>query len=63
MHAQSLSHVQLFVTPWVVDRQPPLSMGFSRQEYWSGLLVPPPGDFPTQGSNLSLLHCWQILYH
>ena len=32
-----LSHVLLFVTPWTVDRQAPLSMGFSRQEYWSGL--------------------------
>ena len=37
-----------------VARQAPLSMGFSRQEYWSGLPCPPPGDLPTQGSNLSL---------
>ena len=37
------SHVQLFVTPWTVARQAPLSMGFSRQEYWSGLPCPPPG--------------------
>ena len=36
------SHVQLFVTPWAVARQAPLSMGFSRQEYWSGLPCPPP---------------------
>ena len=57
------SHVRLSVTLWTVARQPPLSMGFSRQEYWSGLLCPSPGDFPTQGSNLSLLHCWQILFH
>ena len=35
-------HVQLFVTPWTVARQAPLSMGFSRQEYWSGLPCPPP---------------------
>ena len=44
-----LSHfscVQLFVTPWTVDLQAPLSMGFSRQEYWSGLPRPPPGDLP-----------------
>ena len=37
--------------------QAPLSMEFSRQEYWSGLPFPPPGDLPTQGSNLSLVHC------
>ena len=36
------SHVQLFVTPWTAAHQAPLSMGFSRQEYWSGLLCPPP---------------------
>ena len=47
-----LSHfscVQLFVTPWTAARQSPLSMGFSRQEYWSGLLGPPPGDLPDPG--------------
>ena len=44
MHAQLLSRVQLFVTPWAVARQAPLSMGFSRQEYWSGLPCPPPGN-------------------
>ena len=41
-------------------------MGFSRQEYWSGLPFPPPGALPTQGLNsslLCLLHCRQILYH
>ena len=37
------SHVQLFETPWIVARQAPLSMGFSKQEYWSGLSCPPPG--------------------
>ena len=36
-------------TPWTVARQPPLSMGFSRQEYWSGLLFPSPGDLPNPG--------------
>ena len=46
MHAQSLSHVQLFATPWTVALQAPLSMGFSRQEYWSGLPFPPPGNLP-----------------
>ena len=38
------SHVQLCVTLWIVPRQAPLSMGFSRQEYWNGLPCPPPGD-------------------
>ena len=36
-------------TAWTVARQAPLSMGFSRQEYWSGLLLPPPGDLPDPG--------------
>ena len=49
------SHVRLFVTPWIVARQTPLSMGFSRQEYWSGLPCPPPGDLPNPGMNPSLL--------
>ena len=40
------SHVQLFVTPWTTAHESPLSMGFSRQEYWSGWLCPPPGDLP-----------------
>ena len=44
VHAQLLSCVQLFVTPWIVARQAPLSMGFSRQEYWSGLLFHSPMD-------------------
>ena len=38
-----------FVTLWTVARQPPLSMGFSRHEYWSGLPCPPPGDLPNPG--------------
>ena len=46
---KSLSHVRLFVTPWTVTYQAPLSMGFSRQEYWSGLPFPSPGDFPNPG--------------
>ena len=45
----SLSHVQLFAIPWTVAHQAPLSMGFSRQEYWSGLPYPPPGDLPNPG--------------
>ena len=46
---KSLSCVQLFATPWTVAYQAPLSMGFSRQECWSGLLFPSPGDFPDPG--------------
>ena len=52
--------------PGTVACQAPSSMGFSRQEYWSGLPFPPPGIFPTQGSNLPLCLSWndrQILYH
>ena len=41
--------VQLFVTLWTAAHQAPLSMGFSRQEYWSGLPCPPPGDLPDLG--------------
>ena len=46
---KSLSRVRLFVTPWTVAYQAPLSMGFSRQEYWSGLPFPSPGDLPDPG--------------
>ena len=48
-------HVPLCVTPWTVAHPAPLSMGFSRQEYWSGLPFPSQGIFPSQGSNPSLL--------
>ena len=44
-----LSHVQLFATPWTLAYQAPLSMEFSREEYWTGLLCPPPGDLPDPG--------------
>ena len=47
--AQSLSHVQLFVTLWTVAHQATLSMGFFRQEYSSGGPFPPPGDLPDPG--------------
>ena len=46
MKVKSLSRVQLFVTLWTVAYQAPLSMGFSRQEYWSGSPFPSPGDLP-----------------
>ena len=65
-----LSRVQLFVTPWTVAYQAPLSMGFSRQEYWSGLPFPSPGDLPDPGIEPRIAdsiadcvqHCRQTLY-
>ena len=53
MYAFILSHfsrVQLFVTLWTVAHQAPLTLGFSRQQYWSGLPFPPPGDRPDPGT-------------
>ena len=49
------SCVQLFVTLWSLAYQAPLSMGFSRQEYWSGLPCPPPEDIPDPGTELESL--------
>ena len=49
VECQSLSCARLFATPRTVARQAPLSMGFSRQEYWSGLPFPSPGDLPNPG--------------
>ena len=49
MHAQLLSHVQLFAAPWTIAHQAHLSMEFSRQEYWSGLPFLPSGDLPDPG--------------
>ena len=49
MKVKSLSHVLLFATPWTVAYQAPLSMGFSGQEYWSGLPFPSPGDLLDPG--------------
>ena len=49
MHAKSLSHVQLCVPSWIVAHQAPLSMGFSKQEYWSWLPFPSPVDLPDPG--------------
>ena len=59
---QSLSHGQLFVTPWTIAHQAPLSMGFSRPEYWHELPFPSPGDLPDQEFNPCLLH-WPVDYH
>ena len=55
------SHIRFFVTSQTIARQAPLSVGFSRQEYWSELLFSPPGDLPDPGiepTSLNLLH-WQ----
>ena len=49
LHAKSFSRVQLSATPWTVAHQAPLPMGFSRQEYWSGLPCPFPGDLHYPG--------------
>ena len=49
VESELLSHVRLFAMPWTVACQAPLSMEFSRQEYWSGLPLPSPGDLPNPG--------------
>ena len=49
MKVKLLSHVRPFAAPWTVAYQLPLSMGLSRQEYWSGLVFPSPGDLPDPG--------------
>ena len=49
------NYVRLFATLWAVAQQAPLSMGFSRQEYWSGLPCPSPGDLPDLGIELESL--------
>ena len=61
------SHVWLFVTPWTTAHQAPLSLGFSRQEYWNGLLFPPPGDLPNPGiepmsRSMSWIGRWALLW-
>ena len=64
--AGRFSHVWVFAVLWTVTHQVPLSMGFSRQEYWSGLPFPPPGDLPNPGiepwSHVSCIGSW-VLYH
>ena len=61
---QSLSRVQLFGIPWSAAHQALLSMEFSRQEYWSGLPCPPPGDLPDEPMSLDV-SCTgrRVLYH
>ena len=58
---QMLSCVRVFATPWTC--QAPLSMGFSRQEYWSRLPFSSPGDLPDPGMNTHRLCLLQVLYH
>ena len=64
---KSLSRVRLFATPWTIAYQAPLSMGFSRQECWSGLPFPSPGDLPDPwiepASTIVSCSSRQILYH
>ena len=60
---ESVSGIWLSGTSWSVACQAPLSMDCPRQEYWSGSHSLLQGIFSTQGSNLGLLHWWQILYH
>ena len=57
------SRFRLCATPETAAHQAPPSLGFSRQEHWSGLPFPSPGIFPTQGSNPDLPHYRQRLYH
>ena len=55
MKVKSLSPFRLFATPWTVAYQASPSMGLSRQEYWSGLPFPSPGDLPNPGRSLSII--------
>ena len=57
MHA-CIGHVQLCTTSWTVALKAPLSMGFPRQECWSGLLFPPAGDLPDPGMGYLKLPCF-----
>ena len=54
MKVKSLSHVRLLVTPWSAAYQAPLSMGFSRQEYWSGVPLPSPVEDTQQGKKAQM---------
>ena len=60
---KSLSRVRLFRTPWTLAYEIPPSMEFSRQEYWSKLPFPSPGDLPDPRTEPGSLHCKQTLYH
>ena len=60
---KSLSHVQLFATPWTVAYQAPLSMEFSRQEYWSGLPFPSPNPKEGQCQRMSNYRTIALISH
>ena len=61
---RALSGVQLFVTPWTLEHLTPLSLGLSRQEYWSGLAFPSPGPLPYPGIKPCVSFIGRcILYH
>ena len=62
LQSVSLSVMSNSATLWIVALQAPLSMGFSRQEYWNGLPLPSPRDLPSPGLNPGLLHGRQIIY-
>ena len=62
-HVQSLGPVWLFVTPWCVACQAPLSMGLSRQEYWSGFCFPLPGDLPDPEIEPASLESRSVMSH
>ena len=59
---QSLSCVQLFVSSWIIAHQAPLSVGFPRQEYWSGLSFPSPGDLSDPGFESTFPALQAVLY-
>ena len=61
MHVYMFSRVQIFVTPWTIACQAPLSMGFFREEYCSGWPFPPPGDLPNPGIK-TVFPALQMLY-
>ena len=58
---KSLSHVRLFATPWTAAYQAPLPMGFSRQEYWSGVPLPSPMTWLVLGNQLSVSAVWETV--
>ena len=55
IHVSHFGHIRLFAILWTTAYEAPLSMGFSRQEYWSGLPCPPPGDLSDPGTELASL--------
>ena len=62
MKVKSLSRVQLLATPWTAAYQDPLSMGFSRQEYWNGVPLPSPSKMLVMFYFLTLLGTWSVLF-